>query len=472
MIGHRAFTREDYFALLRRRWWWVLILAILGPIAGYELSLHTAPLYQSQTLLEIALPKVSSNFVTPAVPEYLLMASLGDMEQEILSGRQLSPLLEQFGYSGNMSVPALRKDIVLSPSYSPLDNGDAKRPSGFTITCRLRTAEAAQSICSDVASLFVEQNVQRQERSARETTAFLTTQLASAQKSLDAQDARLAAFKGRYMNDLPDEVQTNLNLLNSATIQLEGVTEALNRDQSDKEYNESLLAQQLAAWEAQQRGAVGPVPLRVQIGHLQNELTDLEGKYRSDYPGIVDLKAQIAWLNKKAQKEDAGVRPQPKPARKPGENSLTEPPFVQQLRNELRLNAEAIHEETLQQHRLQKQIAAYQSRVQLSPQVEEEYSEITRNHQTALDLYNRLLSRLDASKMAGDLEQRQDSQQFRIIEAATFPGKPISPNPQLFTAAGLGAGLILGLGLVLLLEFRDKSIWNERDIESGVQLLT
>jgi polysaccharide chain length determinant protein (PEP-CTERM system associated) len=472
MIGHRAFTIEDYFALLRRRWWWILIPALLGPIAGYELSLRMPPLYQSQTLLVIEVPKVSSNFVTPAVPEYLLMARLGDMEEEILSGRQLRPILEEFGYSGNIPVQALKKAIVLSPSYSSLDSGDSKQPSGFTITCRFRSPDAAQSICSDVASMFMEENTQRQERSAAETTSFLSAQLSDAKKNLDQQDAALAAFKSRYMNDLPDEVQTNLNLLNSATMQLEGVTEALNRAQSDKEYDESLLAQQLAAWEAQQHGTLGPEPIRVQIAQLENELTDLEAKYSSDYPDVIDLKNRIAWLSKKAKEEEALARTKPKQAQKESENPLTEPPFVQQLRNELRLNAEAIREEKAQQQRLQRQIAEYQSRVQLSPDIEEQYSEVTRNHQTALDVYNNLLKRLDASRMAGALEQRQDSEQFGIVEPATRPGKPVSPDPQLFEAAGLGAGVILGMAVVLLVEFRDKSIWNERDIESCVQLLT
>jgi polysaccharide chain length determinant protein (PEP-CTERM system associated) len=472
MIGHRAFTIEDYFALLRRRWWWILIPAILGPIVGYELARYMPPEYESKTLVAIEAPQVPSDFVMPAVPDYLMMERFGDMQEEILSSSRLNRLLAQFRPEGGTPVGSLKKAIVLSPTYSSLDAGDAKRPVGFYITCTFHTAQAAQSVCSDVASIFMEEDLRSQEQSAQETSDFLAAQLADAKKKLDEQDSNLAAFKRQYMNDLPDQVQTNLNLLNSATIQLEGVTEALTRAQSDQEYNESLLAQQLGAWQDQQHGAGGPEPLRVQIGNLKTELTNLEAKYSDTYPDVVDLKNQIAYLTKKAEAEEAEDRAHPKPVQKVADNPLTEPPFIQQLRNELRLNAEGIREDKAQEKRLQEQIAEYQSRVQLSPAVEEQYSEITRNHQTALDGYNDILKRLETSKMAGALQQRQDSQRLNIIEPATLPRVPISSYPLLFSAGGFAGGLVLGLGIVLLIEFRDKSIWNEDDIDSCVQLLT
>lgn len=475
MIGHRTLNVEDYFALLRRRWWWVLIPAVIGPILGYEASHYVQPLYKSQTLLEIQAPQVSPSFVTPAVPENLLMQRLGNMEEEILSSSRMRPLLEGSGVNGGASVEALKRAIILKPSYSSLETGEVKQPSGFYITCEFPTPDAAQSICADVASMFVEGNARRQERSATETTTFLEARLKDAQQKLNQQDAALAAFKSRYMGDLPDEAQTNLNLLNSATMQLEGVTEALNRTRSDREYEESLLAQQDAAWKSQQNGAVGPEAIRAEVVKLENRLADLEGQYKSDYPDVVDLKSQIAYLRKKADAEEAEARSKPKTAGTPDpskEYATAEPPLIQQLRNELRLNAQAIQEQTVEQQRLQQAITKYQSRVQLSPAVEEQYREVTRNYQTALGIYNDLLKKLDASKMAADLEQRQDGQQFAVVQPATRSSTPVSPVPALFAAAGFGVGLILGLAAVLLIEFRDKSIWNERDIESCVQLLT
>jgi capsular exopolysaccharide synthesis family protein len=471
MIGHRAFTVEDYLALLRRRWWWILLPALVGPIVGYRLAHYVTPVYQSKTLLAIEAPKVSSEFVTPAVPEYLLMERLGDMEEEILNDARLGGLLREFRAEGGTPVGPLRKAIVLTPSYSSLSSGDSKQPAGFYITCRFHSAQAAASVCADVAAIFSEQDLETQEQSASETSDFLSAQLADAKKKLDQQDARLAAFEARYMNALPDQVQTNLNLLNSATIQLEGISESISRAQSDKEYTESLLAQQLTLWKDSQTGLVRADTLAQQIAALESHLTDLEGQYSSTYPDIVDVKNQIAWLKHQEQTQKSANAAKARP--EPEEKSLgPAPPMVQQLRDQLHGINEDLRERNIEEQRLKHQIAEYQSRVQLSPAIQEEYSEITRDHQTALEVYNDLLMRLDRSRMAGALEQRQDSRRFSIIEPAALPPMPISPSPILYAMGGFGGGLILGLGVVLLVEFRDKSIRNELDIDSCVQLLT
>jgi hypothetical protein len=40
----------------------------------------------------------------------------------------------------------------------------------------------------------------------------------------------------------------------------------------------------------------------------------------------------------------------------------------------------------------------------------------------------------------------------------------------LFAAGGLGAGLVIGMGLALWLELRDKSIRNEADVVASLQM--
>ena len=48
--------------------------------------------------------------------------------------------------------------------------------------------------------------------------------------------------------------------------------------------------------------------------------------------------------------------------------------------------------------------------------MEEQYKEITRDHQTAVDFYNSLLKKMNDSSMATALEQRQQGEQFRVME--------------------------------------------------------
>jgi capsular polysaccharide biosynthesis protein len=74
--------------------------------------------------------------------------------------------------------------------------------------------------------------------------------------------------------------------------------------------------------------------------------------------------------------------------------------------------------------------------------------------------------------MATSVEQQQQGEQFSLLNPADLPNKPSFPNRLLFAGGGLGAGLALGLGLTIWLEFKDKSIRNELDVEAVMELPT
>jgi uncharacterized protein involved in exopolysaccharide biosynthesis len=106
----------------------------------------------------------------------------------------------------------------------------------------------------------------------------------------------------------------------------------------------------------------------------------------------------------------------------------------------------------------------YQSRVEASPQVEQEYKQLTRDYQTALDFHNELLKKRDQSAMATDLERRQQGEQFQVLDPANLPDNPSFPKKLDFGLGGLAAGLALGCGLTALLELQDTSLKTEKDV--------
>jgi uncharacterized protein involved in exopolysaccharide biosynthesis len=255
--------------------------------------------------------------------------------------------------------------------------------------------------------------------------------------------------------------------------QLEAATQALNRAEQDKTYTESLLAQQVGAWKASQGGEEGPEPpqtLEQQLAAMQNELVTLEVKDTEDHPDVIKLKAEIERLKKKIHEK--GVPPSTKTEAVAKHPSLSEPPQIQQLRSELHGYEEAIRGATKTQQRLQQQIELLQSRIQMSPMVEQQYKEITRDHQIAMDFYDEMLKKKNESEMATDLEERQQGEQFIVMDPANLPKDPTFPNRPLFALGGLGGGLAFGLGLLWLFEARDKTIRNVKDIEACLGLPT
>jgi uncharacterized protein involved in exopolysaccharide biosynthesis len=129
-----------------------------------------------------------------------------------------------------------------------------------------------------------------------------------------------------------------------------------------------------------------------------------------------------------------------------------------------------IAQATRQQTTLQNQIRVLQGRVALSPGVEEQYKQLTRDYDTAQKFYNDLLDKKSQSAMQTAMEREQQGEQMRLQIPADLPDSPSFPNRLLFAAGGLGGGLVLGIGLGLLLELRDKSLRSESDVIAALDL--
>jgi len=373
------------------------------------------------------------------------------------------------------------KLVVIKPQVG--SRQEEKSPPGFYVKVTLDDPRVAQQVCSDISSMFVEENLRQRERAAQGTTNFLQGQLEGAKTSLDQQDAKVADFERKYFGMLPDQTQTNLNLLQALNTQLETVTQGVNRAELDKTYTQSMLDQEMASWqeskEATDSGKPTQKSLQQQLVASQDRLVKLQAEYTDSYPDVIKQKAVIAKLKSRIAAQKAGAKKAQAQKSKAAATTTastttvaaSEPPSILQLQSQLRSDNEAIRIGSTQQDKVRKQIQEVEGRLQLSPSVQEEYKKITRDHETALLVYNSLLKKRDESAMATDLERAQQGEQFVIMDPANLPKNPSFPNRLEFAGGGLGGGLALGLALALLLEMLDKSLRNEADVEALLEVV-
>src|SRR5579862_3550279 len=471
-MTERELTLADYMAMLRRRWMLIVVLALVGGPLAYGVSRLLPDRYKSQTLVLVERPSVPEKIVASLDNEDLSQR-LSSMQQQILSRSRLEPIINQFGlYSGEVSkvpmedlVGQLQKAIEVTP-ITPMAATQSQLP-GFYVNVTMGNARTAQQVCTAVTSMFIEENLRLRQQHAEDTTQFLVTQLAEAKANLDEQDAKLAAFKSHYLGALPEQEQMNLNLLSNMTSQLDAATQALARPQQDKSFAESMLTQQIATWQATQTGH-SPETLEQQLAALQTQLATLQSRYTDDYPDVIKAKNDIASLKKQIAAQ-ADAQKSSSEANKTPKNSL-EPTQIAQLRAQIHNLDQEIAQRTREQSQIQQQIKAVEDRVQSSPAVEQQFKELTRGYQTALDSYNDLQKKRDEAEMYAELQRKQQGEQFRVLDPANLPDKPSFPNRPLFAAGGLGGGLALGLVISFLLEMKDSSLKTERDVEFALRL--
>jgi polysaccharide chain length determinant protein (PEP-CTERM system associated) len=455
-----------------RRYWWILPLStfFLGGI-GLGATFVLPKRYTSQTMVLVAQPAVGPDYVKPVVTEDL-NHRLASMKEQILSRTRLQPIIEKFGlYAGVRGqvhiedlVERLRTAVEIKP-LEPTPGTQSRQLPGFYVDVTFDNPQIAQQICTEITSMFLEQNARERKQQANETTSFLSKQLEEAKKNLDDQDAKLAQFKRQYLGSLPEEEQSNLNILTGMNAQLEANTQALSRAHQDKAFNESLVGQQEANWKASQTGQ-NPETAEQQMGALQDQLTSLQARYTSEHPDVIKLKSQIEELKKRM----AGAAKNNASASGSTQASAAEPPQIQQLRAKLRQDDMNIADLTKRQSQIQDEIRQLQSRVQASPMVEQQLKELTRNYQTAQDFYNDLLKKRQNAGVAGDLESQQESEQFRVLDPPNLPDRPSFPKKAYFAGGGLGGGLALGLAILCLIAMGDKSMHTERDVELALKL--
>ena len=139
-----------------------------------------------------------------------------------------------------------------------------------------------------------------------------------------------------------------------------------------------------------------------------------------------------------------------------------------QVQSQLKANQLEIANIQQREKELEVQITGYQGRLNLTPETEQELTGISRGYEESKTNYNSLLQKQMQSQLATSLDQRQQGQQFRIVDPPSLPRKPSAPNHLWFSIGGLLVGLTLGLGLTAALELADARIRSEKDLNGIV----
>jgi uncharacterized protein involved in exopolysaccharide biosynthesis len=198
---------------------------------------------------------------------------------------------------------------------------------------------------------------------------------------------------------------------------------------------------------------------------LQDQLAALLARYTPQHPDVIKVKVQIDELKRKMDED-----PSTKRRASTAQATLHEPPQLQQLRVKVKQDEMSIAELTKRQSQIQEQIGVIEGRVQASPMVEQQFKELTRNHQSAEEFYNNLSKNRNNAAMATDLEHQQESETFKVLDAPSLPLTASFPKKIIFVGGGLGAGLALALGFLYLLAVGDKSMYTERDVETCMKM--
>jgi succinoglycan biosynthesis transport protein ExoP len=435
----------------RRKWLAVLVFAF--PFAAAASVIFSLPtFYRSTALVLVERQQVPEAFVRPTVTSEL-ETRLQTISQEILSRSRLEALITQFGLYPSLRkqmpneevLERMRKDVTLE-----LKTTDTKgRPSAttaFALSYRGPNPQTVALVTNTLASFYIEENLRVRERQATGTADFLGVQLAETRTRLDTLEARVSEFRKRHLGELPQQMLANMATLENLNTQLRLNNDNQIRAAERRDSLTALLAE--AALAPQASGAPSAAePREARVERLRQELASALARYTERHPTVVRLKAEIA----------ATLLEPAEPTGSRGAVGASSNPYVLRLRETLSSAESEVKALKSEAQHLRAAIAAYQTRVENTPKIEQEFQEVSRDYESTKQLYESLVKRHEEAQLAESMEQRQKGEQFRILDPALPSQTPAAPNRLRLLLVSLVLSLGLAGGALMVAEMLDTS---------------
>ena len=487
---------ENYWAIGRRRRWWILIPVFLTWSTVWGISWLIPSTYQSEAFILLEQQNVPNQYVQPNVSASV-QDRLQTISQQVLSRTRLQATIDRFHLypephglrillEPGDQMEKMRKDIEIELVPAP---GHPNEFTAFKMRYTAHSPELAQQVNGELMSPFVNENVEAQQQLSEDTTSFLENQLADARTKMEEQEAKVAAFKAKHIGGSPSQLETNLQqILTGIQAQLQNSHQDVESARQHKVYLETLLEQNQSAQASASGGGNGTTSgiadsTRTSATELDKELTnlrlrlqDLQERYTDNYPDVLAVKDKIAKKEKLKKLAEDEVSANPS-SRKTA--SAANPPAMQraqsgssasvmQLESQLKENELEIQNYQKRESDLESKVSAYVARLNTAPETEQELAAISRGYEESKANYDSLLQKQMQSQLATSLEQRQNGEQFRILDPPSLPKKHVAPNRFKFSLGGLALGIALGFGIAALLELMDIRIRQEKDLKALV----
>ena len=448
-----------YLDIAKKRKYWIVIPFLVSILGGLGFSLGLPKVYEAETLILVLPQKVPTRLVTPIV-ETGIIDRLKTMMEQVKSRTNLEAVIKQYDLYGDTNMALGNKVHYFRSQIEINIHKGSEGESAFRISFRYKDPKKVSDVTNTLASNFLEQNLQARESQAFGTSSFLGDELESVKKKLLEKEEELKEYRTKYMGGLPNQLETNLRILERLQLQLQQLS--LNLANAE---NRKIVVQKAMAEKEQSRANV--VLSRSSQGEetrdlesLRSELASLEARYTEKHPDVIRLKKMIAKL-------EVG---EPEISGNGVEGESATPNADQRLVPELRDIELEIKNLKAEIGRVESQIKWYEKKVEETPKREQELLSLERDYGNLQELYDSLMSRKLEADISVSMERKQKGEQFRVIDPAIVPKQPVSPDVQKIFLIAAAVGLGLGAGLAYFMEMMDTSYRNPDEVEKELKV--
>lgn len=466
------FNLAEYIGMLRRHW--KLIAAVCLACVAFG-AIHysiTPKAYRATATLQIerrslapvvgdSNPFLENYWNLEFYPtQYELLKSRGLAERvvrhlDLMNDPAFNPAASSAtseaggGTAENVENKAEDDEAVLGQLAEQLRGGLSIEPVRSTqlvqVTYQSSSPDFAARAANGFAEAFIDMGVENRFANAGKASTFLVSQIEALKQEIESKEKKLQAFSRR--SDIvtldPDSNVTlqRLEALNASYIEAKKV-----RIEKESQYRELLTAPRETVADTLLGGVVGD--LRAEQVKMEREYETKLKTYKPEWPAMVELKTRI----ERGQEELAKIVDEMvSKAQKSAYGSFL---TAQRQEQSLAIELEKLKGEAMDQS---------------SDAVE--YTNLQTEIKTLRGLMDDLLRTQSETEVTARLQDTRDSN-VHIIDHALVPGGPFYPSLRKDVTTSLLFGLLISAGLILLIEFLDRTLKTPEEVERRLGLPT
>ena len=452
---------EQVLGFVRHVWrgrWLALAIAWLVCLVGWAVVSMIPDKYESSARVYADTESLLGPLMPGIAVTRNLESQLSLFEQTMLSGPNVDKIIAA---AGLLPPGASLESAEARAASKAIRTGmqiEVEKRNFFGIRYEDRDPIAARKVVEGLLEVFTGTGVGPSQDDLQQAASFLEEQIAPAKAGLSDAEAALTRFQEEN-SDLvgaADRFFIRMQNARNAVTQLRGEV-ALVRAERD-ELERQLRSTPATLVPTGPTGALLQTGRQAELSALRTRLVELQGKYTPQHPDVVATSRAIARLE-----ADLDANPQSRPS---GPSN----PTYERLRLQLaqaRANAVRVESE-LEQAELQAE--ELRNKATVVPEAEAEFRSLTREYEHAKRNYEQIIQQRDSARIAGAFDARTNQVDFRVIEPASAPERPSSPNRLMLLGAVFVIGLGAGAAVALIIGLINAPFDNPRALHAAFDL--
>jgi len=452
---------QHYLDILKRRKLALLLPALATIALALMVAFGIPPAYQSQAKILIEEQEIPQDFVRTTIGSFAAQ-QVQVISQRILTVESIAGIVEKFNLysqgetsSRGPSTELARKfrenvlvDLVSADVIDPRSGRPSEAAIAFTLAFTDADAVTAQQVTNELVTLFLNENLRERTRQVTSTEEFLKTEAEQLNKELVALEQRMADFKTAHEGSLPESYQFNLTTLERTQVEFYDTKRRVQELQKRKIELAANLAQLSPSAPVVLPSGETVLSSADRLKALQSEYRGKAAIYQATHPDVIRLEREISALQ-----AELGIG-----AGNRASASQPDNPAYILLDTQLRTTEGELRSLSGTLDELQTKMRRYEDLLKLAPEVEKNYQVLQRELSSVAVKYEDIKTKLREAAVSTSLEREQKGQRFTLIEPASLPMSPASPNRPAIIFLGFLLAAAAGLGFVLLRELMDRTV--------------